>query len=475
MGERLKKIDHNRYLLPRQGKMKAEALVFLSDYLYREVLEDESLEQLAQAACLPGVCQPVVGMPDIHSGFGLPIGGVMAVDARDGVVSAGAVGMDINCGVRLLTTGIHRREVDKARLRQLMDCIEEGVPTGIGKASRHIKGGQVVREVMVEGARALVKQGYGRPRDLEATEEGGCFPGADPDKVSREAHKRSNQLATIGGGNHFIEIGYISQVPEEGIAGSLGLVKDYLTVMIHTGSRGFGHQVCNDYTKIMLKAGARYGIELPSKGLACVPIDSPEGRDYLGAMACAVNFAFGNRQLINHEVREAFGKVFQCSPDELGLDLVYDLAHNIAKFEDHSGRRLLVHRKGATRALPPGHPSNPDRYRATGHPVLIPGSMGTASYVVTGTEKNQVTFYSANHGAGRVMSRKAAWKKLCKNELAREMENILTNTRDYKKILDEAPGAYKNIHEVVSTLSDIGLTRQVAQLRPLAVIKGEGE
>ncbi|PKM80676.1 MAG: RNA-splicing ligase RtcB, partial [Firmicutes bacterium HGW-Firmicutes-13] len=387
----IRKIDRNTYLISKQDKMRIEAVLFLSDKLFQEISDDESMEQLVNAASLPGLFKHVVGMPDIHSGFGLPIGGIMASDACNGVVSAGAVGMDINCGVRLLMTNIHRKKTDKNILRKLMDHIEKRVPTGIGKSSKYIKKGSIVNEVMHEGAQSLIRRGLGRPQDRESIEEYGCLQGADLSKVSREALSRSNQLATIGGGNHFIEIGFVSKIFEEELASFFGLEKDYLTVLIHTGSRGFGHQICTDYTKIMLKAASKYGIELPSRGLACAPIDSDEGRDYLSAMACAVNFAFGNRQLITHEVREAFGEVFKCEPEKLGLELVYDLAHNIAKFEEHFGRKLLVHRKGATRALPPGHESNPAKYLETGHPVLIPGSMGTASYVVVGTAKNNVT------------------------------------------------------------------------------------
>lgn len=399
----------------------------------------------------------------------------MATDAGNGIVSAGAVGMDINCGVRLLSTEISRNQVDKPILRKLMDSIEKRVPTGIGKKSMHIKSRSMVERVMVEGAPALVNKGLGRPEDLGSMEEYGCLKGANPQKLSSRALSRSDQLATTGGGNHFIEIGYVSEIHHPETAQSFGLQKDMLTVMIHTGSRGLGHQICNDYINIMLKSIDKYGIDLPSKGLACVPIHSQEGGDYLSAMACAVNFAFGNRQLITHEVRNAFGEVFQCSPEKLGLHLTYDLAHNIAKFEKHFEKKLLVHRKGATRALPPDHPDNPEKYRHTGHPVLIPGTMGTASYVVTGTEKNKDTFHSTNHGAGRVMSRKAAKKNLCRIELEDRMKNILINTRNFKSIMDEAPGAYKNIHEVVSSLSEINMTRVVAMLKPLAVIKGEGD
>ncbi|NLI12970.1 MAG: RtcB family protein [Peptococcaceae bacterium] len=454
--------------------MAVEGIVYANEYLLPLIRKDKSLQQLANAASLPGVVGHVCGMPDIHEGFGLPIGGVMAT-ARDGVISAGAVGMDINCGVRLLATNVSAADLSIPFLRKILTRMEEYVPAGVGRRGKHdfITAG-VFEEVVHTGIKSLITRGCGRPDDLEKTEEGGCLPGADLGAVSPQACKRGAvQLGTLGGGNHFIELQVVKQVYDQAAGQSFGLYPGQLTVMIHTGSRGFGHQICNDYSKTLLAAARKHAIEVPDRGLACAPVDSKEGRDYYAAMACAVNFAFANRQLITHDVRRALGDIFACAQDELGLALVYDVAHNIAKWEAHSGSKVLVHRKGATRALPPGHPENPSIYRQTGHPVLIPGSMGTASYVLTGTEKASEAFFSANHGAGRVLSRTAAMKEITREQFERSMSSVLYNSRNYRELLDEAPGAYKDIDHVVETLAAIGMTRKVARLEPLAVIKGK--
>jgi len=464
----------NRYILRRRGNMRVEGIVYLNHQLLPLIKEDKSLQQLANAACLPGVVGRVCGMPDIHEGFGLPIGGVMAT-AADGVISAGAVGMDINCGVRLLATAIVAEELDLPTLRALIDRIEDYVPTGVGRKGKH-KGitTKIFEEVVHEGSRRIVEYGYGWPGDVEETEEGGCLSGADLGAVSKEAYNRGSlQLGTLGGGNHFIELQVVQEVYDQEVGKHFGLFPGFLTVMIHTGSRGFGHQICTDYSKSLLPAARKHGIEVPDRGLACAPADSREGLDYYAAMACAVNFAFANRQLITHDVRCAFGDVFKCNPADLGLQLVYDVAHNIAKWETHKGQKVLVHRKGATRALPPGHPGNPPLYRKIGHPVLVPGSMGTASYVLTGTEKAAESFFSANHGAGRTLSRTAAIKSISREQFEQSMGGVIYNSRNYKDLLDEAPGAYKDIDQVVSVLTEIGFTKPVARLLPLAVIKGK--
>ncbi len=461
----------NRYRIPRRGEMRVEAVVFVDDYLYPLLLGDESITQLMNAASLPGVVDCVYGMPDIHEGFGLPIGGVMATDLRDGVISAGAVGMDINCGVRLVKTGLLAGEVKIPSLRRLMDRIEEYVPTGVGKKRRHAGvDRQVFEKVVHQGAAAVVARGFGLPDDLEYLEERGCLAGAEIEAVSAKAVERGVvQLGTLGGGNHFIEIQEVTDLYDSKTAGIFGLFQGQLVIMIHTGSRGFGHQICNDYTEILWRAAKNYGINVPVKGLACAPVDSPEGRAYFQAMACAVNFAFSNRQIITADVRKAGREILGCRE----MPVLYDVAHNIAKIEPHHGKKVLVHRKGATRALAPGHPNNPLVYMETGHPVLIPGSMGTPSYVLTGTELTRETFYSVNHGAGRTMSRTAASKEITVEEFAREMGTILYNTRNPREVLDEAPQAYKDIDHVVDTLAEIGLTRKVARMRPLAVIKGK--
>ena len=465
----------NRYLIPRHGAMRVDALVYLNEELYRSFKEPTALQQLADAACLPGVVHRVVGMPDIHQGFGLPIGGVVATDGRSGVVSAGAVGYDINCGVRLLRSDLTREQLPEPVLRELLRAIEARIPAGVGRRSRHRELDGRIPEILVGGSARLVELGYGVPEDVEATEESGRVPGADPSRVSRAALERADQLGTIGGGNHFIEVGYVERIFDAPTARAFGLTEGCVTVLIHSGSRGFGHQVCSDYAAAMAEAARRHGIELPSRGLAAAPIDSPAGRHYLAAMACAINFAFGNRQLMTHDVREAFQEVLGRPWQQLGLALVYDVAHNIAKFEEHFGRRVLVHRKGATRALPAGHPANPARFREVGHPVLVPGSMGTASYVVVGQPGIEESFASANHGAGRQLSRSEARRRIRREEFEASLAGVLYNVSDYRAIVDEAPGAYKDVDAVVETLADIGLTRKVARLRPLAVIKGEGD
>ncbi len=455
--------------------MLVDALVFLNSKLRQQIKEDgDELRQLCDAAALPGVVGPVIGMPDIHSGFGLPIGGVMACDADTGVVSAGAVGMDINCGVRLLSSAIAAESLEKPTLRALMKAVEARVPVGVGRKSRHDKlCRDALAGVLTAGARELVERGYGRHSDLERIEEDGCYAGADAAALSKKALERAAQLSTLGGGNHFIEFGRVDEVFDADTAALFGLHQGMLTVMIHTGSRGLGHQVCTDYTGIMAKAAPRHGIKLPSRGLASAPIRSREGKDYLAAMACAVNFAFANRQLITHDVREAFAEVLVGR--KIGLDVVYDVAHNIAKFERHGGRELLVHRKGATRALPPGHPHNPACYMAVGHPAIIPGSMNSPSYVLTGTAAVTETFCSVNHGAGRALSRSAARKSIDREQFMASVGDVMINTRDYKQLLDEAPPAYKNVDDVVDTLVKIGLTKKIVRLKPLAVIKGEGD
>jgi len=470
----LVEVSKNKYKLPKSGNMNVDVIVYLSKKLLEDFEGGQAIEQLKNASVLPGVYRNVVGMPDIHTGFGLPIGGVMATKAPNGIISAGSVGMDINCGVRLLTSNIMAKDVDKRTFRRLMNVIEDKIPTGVGRKSMHSYLYQSHFEDIVHGgARKLIDMGYGRQEDLECIEEHGEFEGADINAVSERAISRGDQLATLGGGNHFIDIGRINNIYDKELAKNFGIKEGTISIMIHTGSRGFGHQICTDYSRTMVNAAHKHDISLPDRGLACVPINSREGKNYYKAMACAINFAFANRQLITHNVREAFSEVFNENDEKMGLDLVYDVAHNIAKFENHFGEELLVHRKGATRALCPGHPSNPDRYMETGHPAIVPGSMGTASYVVVGTGSADETFFSVNHGAGRVLSRRAARREISRNEFNKAMENVLYSVRNYKKVLDEAPQAYKDIDEVVDTLADIGITKKVADIMPLAVIKGE--
>lgn len=470
----LKQIATNKWLLPRQGRMRVDAVLYLRPALKEGHLEVEALYQLAQAAELPGVYRHVVGMPDIHSGYGLPIGGVMAVDAEAGVVSAGAVGMDINCGVRLLQTEIPASEMNEQLLRRLMQAIERRIPAGVGGSSVMVNfSKKQLRKVMTEGVAYLEEQGVVWPDERQCIEEQGAMPGADPAAVTSKAWERVDQLGTLGGGNHFIELGFVEEVYDLDLADKMGLAAGMVTVMIHSGSRGFGHQICTDYSRIMNAKAASYGIRLPSKGLAAVPVNSSEGQQYLAAMICAVNYAFANRQAMVYGVREAFQEVLAEDASGLGLRTVYDVAHNIAKFETHFGTRLLVHRKGATRALPPHHPLNPAVYSETGHPALVPGSMGTGSYVVFGTAQVAETFTSINHGAGRAMSRRAARESISSSQFHSSMGNVLFNIKNYRKIVDEAPLAYKDIDDVVETLTEIGMVRKAVRLKPLAVIKGD--
>ena len=454
--------------------MLVEGRVYLSDALREQLGDDESLQQLRDVACLPGAFRQVIGLPDMHSGFGMPIGGVLATDADTGVVSAGAVGMDINCGVRLLSTDINAAELSIRTLRQLMISLEARIPTGVGKKSPlgELRG-NLARAVLTQGAQAVVAEGYGQASDLDLTEENGALPGADPSALTKAALERVGQLSTLGGGNHFLEFCFVQKVMDAEVAKSFALRQGTLAILIHSGSRGLGHQTCTDFSELMLQAAPRYGLRLPNKGLAAVPIQSSEGQRYLAAMACAVNYAFANRQLMAHAVREALRELLGIPSREVRQ--VYDVAHNIAKFEEHFGQKVLVHRKGATRALPPQHPNNPPQYLKSGHPALLPGSMAAGSYVVVGTPSLSETFFSVNHGAGRSMSRSHARKNISEGELRDSLGATLVNARNLRSILDEAPAAYKDIDAVSAVLADIGLTRLVARLKPLAVIKGEDD
>jgi tRNA-splicing ligase RtcB len=475
VGGKMKLISENCYKFTNE-KTGIHIHVYLSPSLYEDITDDQSINQLYNAALLPGVVSPIIGMPDIHTGYGLPIGGVMATDFEKGVVSAGAVGMDINCGVRLLSTKLIAEEIDKNTIQEILRAILKKVPTGVGKSSRE----KNLREpcldsIAARGVKHFIDKGYGRIEDQGKIEDGGCMEGADTSAVPLSAVKRSHQLGTIGGGNHFIEIGRIGKVFDEGIAAKFGLYDGAVYVLIHTGSRGLGHEICTVYSDIMWRNSNKNGTRAPEKGLACAPVFSQDGQMYLKAMACAANYAFCNRQIITHLVREAFTEVIKMPERDIGLDIVYDVAHNIAKDEVYQNTKLLVHRKGATRALPPGHEGNPAVYMETGHPAIIPGSMGTASYVVLGTDDIHKTFCSVSHGAGRVMSRKKARQEFTTKQFQEQMKNVITTSRDIRSLLDEAPLAYKNIDDVIFTLVDAGLTKPIVRLKPLGVLKGEGD
>ncbi|MEM0504945.1 MAG: RtcB family protein [Sulfolobales archaeon] len=477
----LKRVDDYTWMIPKGSKecMKVDAVIFADEYLLKKMEEDLTLVQAANVACLNGVVKSVYVMPDGHQGYGFPIGGVAAMDYEEGVISPGGVGYDINCGVRLLRTNLTYNDV-KDKVRDLVNEIFKNVPSGVGSTGKVRLTTSELDRVLEEGVRWAVEKGFGWHEDLEHIEEGGAMKGADADKVSKVAKERgAPQLGTLGAGNHFLEIQVVDKIYSPEIAKRLGIEGEgQITVMVHTGSRGLGHQVASDYLVIMEKAMKKYGITPPDRELASVPIKSREGEDYFAAMAAAANYAWTNRQLITHWVRESFGRVLRTDPSNLGLETVYDVAHNIAKIEEHlvnSKRlKLVVHRKGATRAFPPGHPEIPKDHKEIGQVVLIPGSMGSASYVMVGIPEGSQTFYSAAHGAGRWMSREAAIRRYkpteVENELSRSGIYLRAATRDV--ISEEAPGAYKDVDRVAMVSHKVKIAALVARLRPIGVAKG---
>jgi tRNA-splicing ligase RtcB len=476
-----------KYRIPKEGKMLVDATFYASEGILENLKEENyaSLQQICNVATLPGVVEPALTMPDIHWGYGFPIGGVAAFDPEEGgVVSPGGVGFDINCGVRLLVSEISREEVDPhegrlvddPRKNRLADALYEGIPSGVGKGRKDISfDREDLEEILVEGAGALVKRGYGDPEDLENIESQGRLPGADPGEVSDRAYERGvSQLGTLGSGNHFLEVQYIDEIYDEEAAHAYGLYIGHITVLIHSGSRGLGHQVCQDYVERCMEAAKRYEIELEDRQLAAAPINSPEGEAYLGAMASAANFAFANRQLITHFTRQAF-EVSGFGSEKHPLRVLYDLAHNNAKFEEYDGREVLVHRKGATRAFGPGNEELPERYRSVGQPVLVPGDMGRYSFILAGTEgAMSETFGSSAHGAGRKMGRRAAKRAAKGRNLKRELEDkgILIRAASKATIDEEMSEAYKDATEVVDTTDGAGIGKKAARLKPLIVVKG---
>ena len=480
MNIKVQQIDACRWRIPRQGAMRTDGLIFASAKMMQDLRREQALEQVCNVATLPGIVGPSMAMPDIHWGYGFPIGGVAAFDAEQGVVSPGGVGYDINCGVRLLRSNLDAGEV-RPHLDRLADELFHNVPSGVGSHRRDFTLSQSEEnQVIVKGAAWAVRQGFGESGDLDHIEGRGVISGADPEMVSARAMERGRaQLGTLGSGNHFLEIQQVEKVYDEATADVLGLYPGQVTVSIHTGSRGFGYQVCDDYLKIMLKAARKYGITLPDRQLCCAPLQSDEARSYLAAMACAANFAFANRQMITAWVRETFAQVLSKSPSQLRLGLVYDVCHNIAKWEKHriagKERRLCVHRKGATRAFPPGHAEVPEAYRQIGQPVLIPGDMGRYSFVLTGTAgAYEETFGSTCHGAGRVMSRHAAKKAARGHDLIGELaaQGVLVRAAGRATVAEEMPVAYKDVADVVDVVHKAGIGHIVARLKPLAVVKG---
>jgi tRNA-splicing ligase RtcB len=472
------RLSQYKYRIPREGKMEVDAAFYASEKILEDLGAENyaSLRQLANVATLPGIIEPALTMPDIHWGYGFPIGGVAAFDPEGGgVVSPGGVGFDINCGVRLLTSEIDRRVLERRKSR-LADALYEAVPSGMGKGRKDFRlSRKDLAQVLVEGPAPLVEKGYGDPEDLEHIESGGRLAGADPGAVSERAYERGlPQLGTLGSGNHFLEVQYVDEIYDDEAARAFGLSMGRITVLIHSGSRGLGHQVCQDYVERFLEAAPRYGIELVDRQLAAAPIESPEGEEYLKAMSAAANFAFANRQLITHFTRRAFVSAGFDS-EEHRQAVLYDLAHNNAKFEKHEGRKVLVHRKGATRAFGPGEAELPEEYRSVGQPVLVPGDMGRYSFVLGGTEgAMRETFGSSAHGAGRKMSRKKAKKAARGRNLVREMENkgILIRAAGRTTVDEEMSEAYKDAADVIEATHGAGIGRKVARLRPLIVVKG---
>jgi tRNA-splicing ligase RtcB len=478
----LEKIDAFRYEIPRTYKpqMRTSGLIFVDEPMVVQLRQDQAPEQVANVATMPGIVGKSMAMPDIHWGYGFPIGGVAAFDRDEGVISPGGIGYDINCGVRLLRTDLSVDDV-RTRIRALTDVCFENVPSGVGERGHTKLSRQDLAKLATEGIRWAVENGYAWAEDAAHIEASGCLPDAEFSKVSERAIVRGkDQLGTLGAGNHFLEIQKVDRVYDERAAKALGIDEvGRLCVMIHTGSRGFGHQIATDYIEVCERVVKREKIDLPDLQLACAPIDSKEGQDYWRAMCCGANFAWNNRQLITFAVRSAFGKVLDQSPESLGVKIVYDVCHNIGKMEDHEvegvRRRLVIHRKGATRAFPPGHPETPARYREVGQPVLIPGDMGTCSFVLVGLPTAmERSFGSSCHGAGRQMSRKAATRKYDANEVVKSLDKkgIYLRAASRAGIVEEAPGAYKNVEDVVRVAEGAGLTKIVARMVPLGVVKG---
>jgi len=478
----LEKIDDYRWMIPRSyaSGMRVPGLIYADQNLLKDIKRDRAPQQVVNAAHLPGIVKNSLAMPDIHWGYGLPIGGVVATDIEaGGVVTPGGIGFDINCGVRLMRMDIPENDV-RSKLDDLMRGLFSNVPSGVGSKS-DIKVSDAEEErIMVKGARWAVDRGMGTKDDIERTEENGCMEGADPSNVSDRAFERGrNQSGTLGSGNHFLEIQIVDEVYDREAAATFGLDRGSVTVMIHCGSRGFGHQVCDDYSKSMVRTLSKYNISVPDRQLACVPVDSPEGKAYISAMKCAANYAWNNRQCLMHKVREVFERVFGAGWKELGLSLVWDVAHNIGKFERYDiegrSRLLFIHRKGATRAFGPGNPAVPEIYRKVGQPVIIPGDMGRNSYLLVGTKKaEEESFGSTCHGAGRLMSRKAALNAKGRHTLINDLraKGIKVMASGKGTLAEEAPYAYKNVNDVVDVVHNAGISKKVCRMRPIGVIKG---
>ncbi len=477
MGLKLEKLDDCRWVIKKTGRMRVPALVFSDNELIKAVREDQSLAQLANVATLPGIVTHALAMPDIHWGYGFPIGGVAGFDMEEGIVSPGGVGYDINCGCRLMTTALNAEDI-LDHIKTAVTALFKDIPTGVGSTGpiKLSKKDQI--RVAQKGAKWAVENGFGTCEDLERTEDYGTMEGADPSVISERAFKRGlDQLGTLGSGNHFLEIQMVEEIFDDMVANAFGLFKGQVTIFIHSGSRGFGHQICDDFLKDMARKIDKF--DIPDRQLACARIKSDLGKRYLAAMACAANYAWANRQILMFWTMESLLRSLSITPRELGMKLLYDVCHNIAKKEEHSvnghNTLLCIHRKGATRALPPGHPLLPDIYKHVGQPVLIPGDMGTESYVLVGAQgAMEQSFGSSCHGAGRVLSRSQAIKRAKGRSIHKELEDrgIYVQSRGKKTLKEEMPEAYKDVTRVVEVVHNAGLALKVARLRPLGVIKG---
>ncbi len=474
-----KKIREYVWEIPREGKMRVPGRIYASEKMLADIQSDESVQQVVNVAQLPGIEKYALAMPDIHWGYGFPIGGVAAFDRKNGIISPGGVGYDINCGVRLLRSKLHVADL-QGKIQDLVAAIFSRVPSGVGSKGPLKLSATDEKSVLVKGTRWAVEHGFGMENDLEFIEEHGEMPHADPAAVSAEAYTRGRpQLGTIGSGNHFVEVDVVSDIFDSEAAKAFGLFEGQVAVIVHTGSRGFGHQVCDDFIRKMLRASEKYGIELPDRQLCCAPFESPEGQEYFGAMNAAINYAFANRQVISHWIREAFEAGLHLGPRDIGLQTVYEVAHNIAKLETHvvdgQEKELVVHRKGATRAFGPGNPAVPLAYRSVGQPVLIPGDMGRYSFVLVGTERAMTeTFGSSCHGAGRKMSRRQAKKSARGRNIHQELESrgIFSMAASRATMVEEIPEAYKDVADVVEAVEGAGIARKVAKLKPIGVVKG---
>ena len=483
----LNKIDDYRYEIPsnytgehKNLRMKTSAVIYADEKMISNIRTDNAPEQAANVTMLPGIVGKSLAMPDIHWGYGFPIGGVAATDSEKGVISPGGVGFDINCGVRLLKTNLHEKDLDRDKIRSLVDEMFKNVPSGLGSKAKIRLNKSEIYDVLRAGAKSAVDNGYGWDDDIKYLEENGCLNFADTSHVSERAiHRGMSQVGSLGAGNHFLEIQKVSKIFDPEAAKVFGINEiGQITVMIHTGSRGFGHQVCSDHLRVLEQAIKKYNIWLPDRQLACAPVNSKEGQSYFKAMACAANFAWANRQLIVHWVRESFEKILNESAESLAMNIIYDVCHNIAKLEEHliDGKKKMVyvHRKGATRAFGPDKTELPIKYQKIGQPVIIPGDMGTESYLLKGTKSSEETFGSTCHGAGRVLSRHQALKRWRGEHIVGELQNrgIYVHPASFKVAAEEAPGAYKDIRNVVDVAHGAGISEKVVRLTPLGVVKG---